>query len=263
MTDNIVRIDGWPVAVGTASAFGRLKTAFEAVFPVTLHVYSGYRSYADQEKIFRDRYRPGAYSPFGDYRWWNGVRWGRVSGEGTVAVPGTSNHGNGRALDIRDSGSDAGVTRAGNARSNWIRANAPRYGFNPAGFGFLEPWHIEYTGDQWASSTPAPAETDQEAPAPETDTGVTLNPNIKGDIMAETYVAAAGDKGFYPAGKVFYTRPGLKKEFKDHEDYHAWQQTINGLIDAGCSNQLRVPPLPEVKKLSDWRVKAILDANGV
>lgn len=157
MADNIVRIDGWPVAVGTASAFGRLKAAFEAAFPVTLHVYSGFRSAAEQEEIFRARYRPGAYSPFGDYRWWNGIRWGRVSGEGTVAVPGTSNHGNGRALDIRDSGADAGVTRAGNARSNWIRANAHRFGFAPAGYGFGEPWHIELAGnlDPWQGGVPA------------------------------------------------------------------------------------------------------------
>ncbi|GGH34265.1 M15 family metallopeptidase [Microbacterium album] len=152
-TDTTVRIDGWPVAPGTAHAFQtRLKPAFERAFPgITLHVYSGYRSYADQEAIFRERYRAGAHSPYGDYRWWNGVRWGRVSGEGTVAVPGTSNHQSGHALDVRDSGRDAGVTVAGNARSNWIRQNARDHGFDPAGYGFAEPWHIEYTGDPWAA----------------------------------------------------------------------------------------------------------------
>ena len=153
---NIVRVDGWPCAPGTAAAFtGRLKPAFERAFPgVTLHVYSGYRSYDDQVKIFTERYRRGAHSPYGDYRYWDGSTWGRVSGAGTVAAPGTSNHQSGHALDIRDSGSDAGVTIAGNARSNWIRANAASYGFTPIGYTFGEPWHIEYTGTPWTSGGP-------------------------------------------------------------------------------------------------------------
>ena len=151
----IVRVDGWPCAPATAEAFtSRLKPAFERAFPgVTLHVYSGYRSYDDQVRIFTDRYRRGAYSPYGDYRWWDGSRWGRVSGEWTVAAPGTSNHQSGHALDIRDSGSDAGVTVAGNARSNWIRQNASAHGFTPIGYTFAEPWHVEYAGDPWAGGT--------------------------------------------------------------------------------------------------------------
>lgn len=149
-----VRIDGLPVAAGTAAAFGRLKAAFERQFPgVTLHVYSGYRSDEEQARIFLSRYRPqvSGVGPYGDVRWWNGVRYVRYSGEGTVAQPGTSNHRSGHAIDIRDSGSDAGVTVAGNARSNWIRTNAYVYGFNPAGYGFSEPWHVEYVGDPWFS----------------------------------------------------------------------------------------------------------------
>lgn len=150
----IVRVDGWPVAPGTAVAFlTRLKPAFDAAFGVTLHVYSGYRSYEDQVKIFTERYRRGAHSPYGDYRYWDGSTWGRVSGAGTVAAPGTSNHQSGHALDIRDSGTDAGVTIAGNARSNWIRANAAEYGFTPIGYTFAEPWHIEFTGDPWAGGS--------------------------------------------------------------------------------------------------------------
>lgn len=141
--------------------------------------------------------------------------------------------------------------------------------------------HLEITPGQWHSGNygqvdpkawlyehvngAAPAGIDQDASAPATPapSGISINSSVKGDIMAETYVAAAGDQGTYPKGKVFYTRPGLKKAFESQDDYHAWQKTINGLIDAGCSNMLRVPPLPEVKTLSDWRVKAILDANGV
>ncbi|GAA4774724.1 M15 family metallopeptidase [Microbacterium gilvum] len=181
MAETTVRIDGWPVAVGTALAFATLKKAFDTAFPgITLHVYSGYRSYDDQAKIFLDRYVPQTVGtgPYGDVRWWNGIRYVRTSGEGTVAQPGTSNHGNGRALDIRDSGSGAGVTTAGNARSNWIRANAARYGFDPAGYGFGEPWHIELAAhlDPWAGgSDNIPASSDADTIPEEDDMGTIDN----------------------------------------------------------------------------------------
>lgn len=143
-------IDGLPCAVGTARAFELLKAWFEEAFPgVTLHVYSGWRSYELQKKIFLERYVL-AHEVNGRYvydtRWWEGRLYYRISGEGTVAQPGTSNHGDGRALDIRDSGDSPGVTRYGNARSAWIRDNAWRAGFDADGYrDFNEPWHIRFT----------------------------------------------------------------------------------------------------------------------
>lgn len=149
-----VTIDGQRVASGVAASFNALKTAFHAVFGLWLLISSGTRTRAEQESIFRSRYVTAGNvngRKVYDTRVWNGVRWYRVSSAGTVAVPGTSNHEESgpigpRALDVRDSGGDAGVTRAGTTRANWLRANAPRYGFNPAGYGFGEPWHIEWTG---------------------------------------------------------------------------------------------------------------------
>lgn len=145
--------DGKRVQTNVAAAFDRLNAAFRARFGLNLLVSSGTRTTAEQRQIFLERYRPQASGngPYGDVRVYQGVRYVRVSSAGTVAVPGTSNHEeNGpigpRALDIRDSGNNAGVTSANNVRSNWIRANASAYGFNPAGYGFGEPWHIEYTG---------------------------------------------------------------------------------------------------------------------
>lgn len=171
-TTNLVRVDGWPCAPSTAAAFYRLKEAFDACqfkdntgALVTLHVFSGYRSYDEQRAIFLARYEPQAYGtgPYNDVRWWNGVRYVRTSGEGTVAVPGTSNHGDGKALDIYDSGADAGVTRYGNARSAWVRDNCSRFGFYADGYhNFKEPWHIKYTaGDPWVVPA-APASIDTE-----------------------------------------------------------------------------------------------------
>jgi peptidoglycan hydrolase-like protein with peptidoglycan-binding domain len=146
-------IDGQRVQTDVAAAFNRLNTAFNRAFGLWLKVRSGTRTYEEQKAIFLARYRPQATGsgPYGDVRWWNGTRYVRYSSAGTVATPGTSNHEEGgpvgpRALDIYDTGSSVGVTTAGNARSNWIRNNAGGLGFNPAGYNFGEPWHIEYNG---------------------------------------------------------------------------------------------------------------------
>lgn len=149
-----VRVDGLPVAPGTAAAFYRLKAAFEAQFPgITLHIYSGYRDYEDQKALFLKRYREQSWGtgPYGDVRWWQGRRYVRISGEGTVAQPGSSNHGDGRAIDIRDSAPTPGVTQYNNQRSLWIRQNAHRFDFYPDGYiNFNEPWHLKVLiADPW------------------------------------------------------------------------------------------------------------------
>lgn len=138
------RIDGWPVAVGIVSDYLAMAAAFEKRFGVRLVVTSGIRTYAEQEAIFRDRYRPGAHSPYGDYRAWSGMTWGRVSGAGTVAAPGSSNHETGRSLDLADTGSDAGVASSFDTeRNRWLSENCHRWGFTHTGRGFAEPWHFE------------------------------------------------------------------------------------------------------------------------
>ena len=137
MTQKITYRDGKPVAIGVAPRFDEMAADFEKKFGMSLHVASGVRSRAEQEVLYK-RYLAG----------------------GTLAAkPGTSRHETGRALDIYDSGTTPGVTRAGNPRSNWIRENAHRYGFVANGYTFpqVEPWHIEYTGDPWEKPFPVPA----------------------------------------------------------------------------------------------------------
>lgn len=130
----LVYVDGQPVARGTAQAFYKLRAAFKKATGYNLLVTSGYRSYAQQKSLY-DRWKAGTFhAP-------------------SVARPGTSRHENGRALDLRDSGSSPGVTVAGNARSNWMRSNSHRYGFIANGYSFREPWHFEYQGDPWASTS--------------------------------------------------------------------------------------------------------------
>ncbi|MET0133024.1 MAG: M15 family metallopeptidase, partial [Kibdelosporangium sp.] len=61
-----------------------------------------------------------------------------------AAVPGTSNHGWGLALDLC-----GGAQSAGSPEHAWLMANAPGYGWqNPPwaqpGRGRVEPWHWEF-----------------------------------------------------------------------------------------------------------------------
>jgi len=126
-----------------------LDAEMARLFGVHVIVTSAIRTYAEQERIFRERYVTAGNvngRHVYDTRIWNGVRWYRISSAGTVAVPGTSNHeiqGSKAAVDLRDTGSDGGIATAGSARSNWLRANAARFGLIASGFGFGEAWHYD------------------------------------------------------------------------------------------------------------------------
>jgi hypothetical protein len=106
---------------------------------VNLTITQGYRSYAEQVAIFNARYDPKATGtgPYNDVRWWNGVRYVRMRGA-AAAVPGSSNHGLGQAIDydLGYPGSLAWLTKNG-PRFGWIR---PSWTFKP---GMIEPWHWE------------------------------------------------------------------------------------------------------------------------
>jgi hypothetical protein len=100
-----------------ADAFDQLFNAYRAKFGRPLGVTDSYRSYALQ--VITKRNKPGL-----------------------AAEPGTSNHGWGLALDIV-------VGSYSSADYQWLRANAPRYGWdNPTwarqGGSREEKWHWEF-----------------------------------------------------------------------------------------------------------------------
>ncbi|WP_341935350.1 hypothetical protein MRBLWO14_000997 [Microbacterium sp. LWO14-1.2] len=112
---------------------------------LVLHSTAGIRLHEEQKALFLSRYQLQASGtgPYGDVRWWQGRRYVRHSGDGTVAPPSESNHeiqGTTAAVDVADSGG-AGIGTMGSARSNWLRANASKYGLIPEGFKFKEAWH--------------------------------------------------------------------------------------------------------------------------
>jgi hypothetical protein len=104
-----------------AYAFGRLSQAYAMAFGAPACVTDSYRSYPEQVRIYADK-------------------------PGLAAVPGTSNHGWGTAVDLCD-----GVEAFGTATHLWMLENAPAFGwFHPSwaepGGGRPEPWHWEFAG---------------------------------------------------------------------------------------------------------------------
>ncbi len=99
----------------------------------------GYRPLSTQIDYFNARYHVVASGGV----WWNGKRWAKNAGAATAAVPGTSIHGDGRAVDIW-SGVDTSFTSANH--QVWVRVSA-KYGWKNTGTSFGEPWHQE-----WAAS---------------------------------------------------------------------------------------------------------------
>ncbi len=107
-----------PIGQGNHRLWGPAARQFRAMAEaaaregITIRVSDSYRTYDEQVRLAETK---GIYGQ-----------------GGLAAVPGTSNHGWGRALDIDTAGGTA----------EWLRANATRFGFHEDVPG--EPWHWTY-----------------------------------------------------------------------------------------------------------------------
>lgn len=104
-----------------ADAFNRMSQAYAATFGEPICVIDSYRSYDQQISV-------------------------KSSRGSLAATPGTSNHGWGLAVDLC-----GGIERFGTAPHNWMRNNAPAFGyFHPdwaqRNGSKPEPWHWEFAG---------------------------------------------------------------------------------------------------------------------
>lgn len=112
---------GQRLRADAAAAFNRLSEYHAATVGGPLCVTDSYRSYSEQVAVYQSR-------------------------PGLAAVPGTSEHGWGKATDLC-----GGIQDAGSAASQWMQANAGRYNFfhpswaEPSG-SKPEPWHWEFNG---------------------------------------------------------------------------------------------------------------------
>ncbi len=134
--------------------------------PLTYDYGGCYRDFAGQEQLFRQRYSPSGTQ--GGCRVWNGTTWCKVLVNGRVpasaAVPGTSNHGLGLAIDTAfDSNPGDGISPkdATEITSHPQWEQFKQFALD-CGFSWedtSEPWHIRLvTGD-----TPTQAVLDVEA----------------------------------------------------------------------------------------------------
>lgn len=128
-----------------AASWDRLARAVEDRYGWLPVLTDSVRPYDVQERIFRDRYRPYylEYRPGRvDRRVWNGVAYYRRPGTAAAAVPGTSNHGAGIAVDV------SGLGGFNGARYAELAAIAPEYGWtNDEGRRVEEAWHWTYDAD--------------------------------------------------------------------------------------------------------------------
>lgn len=102
-----------------------LATAFYLEFGYPLYATDGYRDLATQWVVWR-RWQDGTGAP--------------------AAIPGTSNHGYGEALDL-----SSNVNSFASAEHRWMVQNGPKFGWvHPhwarQGGGREEPWHFEFVG---------------------------------------------------------------------------------------------------------------------
>ena len=112
---------GHSLRCDAAAAYRAMSAAYASAFGRPICITDSYRGYADQVRLYGQK-------------------------PALAAVPGTSNHGWGLAVDLC-----GGIESFGTAQYAWMTANAGRFGFlHPAwadpGRGREEPWHWEYAG---------------------------------------------------------------------------------------------------------------------
>ena len=94
-----------------------------------------YRDLATQQRGFLARYTKAPIANSSSIRMWKGERWYLKPGLAPMAVPGTSRHNLGLAVDIQD---------ATGARLAWMERNCLDFGFCWEFRSGAEPWHIYY-----------------------------------------------------------------------------------------------------------------------
>lgn len=122
---------------------------------ILLSLSQGYRTYSQQESLFKSRYTTNVLSGQPTKRW-QGKVWYQRPRTAMAAVPGTSNHGWALALDMAiDANGDEAfewpVKSLDKKAVDWLLKNADKYGFSWELQS--EPWHLVYVdGDNLPQS---------------------------------------------------------------------------------------------------------------
>lgn len=127
-------------------ALERMYAAAKEELGVTLTSVSGYRSYAKQQAIYKNKL--------------SNVGGSKARADEYVARPGASEHQLGFAMDVGQKNSKAGLTAsfAKTKGGKWLAENCYRFGFilryqegweDITGYNY-EPWHVRYVGEEWS-----------------------------------------------------------------------------------------------------------------
>lgn len=143
--------DSYNLATGTRDAFAALSADLEREGLPAMVVNDGDRERQDEIDVFLSRFREQRTGggPYGDVRMWEGRRYVRFSPLGTVAPPGTGNHGKRRANDL---GYPYNSDTAAHRRAQVL---AKRHNITCEGMSFREWWHWTFWGALGAIGTPA------------------------------------------------------------------------------------------------------------
>ena len=128
-----------------ATALEEMFTAAKAESKISLAAVSGYRSFSKQDTLYSRKKQSI----------------GSAKADLLVALPGTSEHQLGMAMDIAQKESSRLNANFGKTKSGiWISENAHRFGFivryqlgyeDITGYSY-EPWHVRYVGKEHAKS---------------------------------------------------------------------------------------------------------------
>lgn len=161
-----------------------------------------YRTYQQQVNTFTTHYSldPIIGQPT---KRWDGHTWWLIPGMSVAAVPGTSNHGYGLAVDTgEERDGDTGTESIDAATLAWLVANEHLYGFSHEVQS--EPWHIRYcTGDDIPAAVLAFEQED--------DMGVWEEPNSEQNNFLRELVQSTR-AGLVFGAQTFDGRPYLSAQ---------------------------------------------------
>jgi len=164
---------GYYLLKDAAYAWDRACAAFGKIVLIT----GAWRSYETQERIFLERYDRGNLAGrrgyTNDVRWWPSANsyWTRKAGTAAAAVPGTSNHGGGLAVDVKTSRQkgdppyEQAVIFAGwndADRTRFLRVAAEHGWDDDEGRSVGEVWHLTYYPERDQHRGEKPKNTPQE-----------------------------------------------------------------------------------------------------
>lgn len=193
---------GASLRFGSAHRWGKIRAEVQRRYgwaPEVTSAGDGYRSLARQRELFLRNYTRTntGYGPAKGYE--GDLWWRKTAGTPSAATPGTSNHGEGRTVDVVGVG---GLNQFGTARYNQFADVATEHGFsNAEGRSIGEPWHWSDTlnpDDALDGSAPPPAGTtpteDDMSLTPEQHNRL-INVEVAA-VAAKDNATAAGDQAY-------------------------------------------------------------------